>query len=116
MDDFSARLAHARRKAGLSQADIAHLLGISQAQVSRLELGRAVPTIRDVCGVAVLFGRSMELLVEPLFLERALGIRERLVDLPEQRTRWLADFVRQTSLRKLEQRVERIATHYDPDR
>lgn len=43
-----------------------------------LELGRAVPSVSDLCGVAVLFGRSMEVLVEPLFRDRGQTIQERL--------------------------------------
>ncbi|MEW9921139.1 helix-turn-helix domain-containing protein [Marimonas sp. MJW-29] len=113
MQDFSQCLAEARRKAGLSQEDCAHLLGVSQSHISRLELGRAVPSVSDLCGVAVLFGRTMEVLVEPLFKDRAATIRERLFDLPEPRLKWLTRFARHNALRSLEARVERIARYYD---
>lgn len=113
MQDFSHCLADARRKAGLSQADCAHLLGVSQSHISRLELGRAAPSVTDLCGVAVLFGRTMEFLVEPLFKDRAMTIRQRLFDLPEPRMGWLTQFTRTNALRNLEARVHRIAEHYD---
>lgn len=113
MKDFSQCLAESRRKTGLSQADCAHLLGVSQSHISRLELGRATPSITDLCGVAVLFGRTMEFLVEPLFKDRAMTIRDRLFDLPEPRLGWLARFTRTNALRNLEVRVDRIADHYD---
>lgn len=112
MQDFSQCLTHSRRKAGLSQEDCAHLLGISQSHISRLELGRATPSVEDLCGVAILFGRTMELMVEPLFRERALIIRQRLSDLPEPRSGWLSRFTRSNALLNLEQRVDRIAAHY----
>lgn len=112
MQDFSQSLIDARRKAGLSQADCAHLLGVSQAHVSRLERGRSVPSVTDLCGIAILFGRTMELLVEPLFRDRAMTIRKRLFDLPDVRTGWLGQFVRNNALRNLEARVERIIDHY----
>lgn len=112
MQDFSHCLAQSRRKAGLSQTDCAHLLGVSQAHISRLELGRTTPSVTDLCGVAVLFGRTMELLVEPLFKDRALTIQQRLVDLPEPRLGWLAQFTRHNALQNLEARVDRIVDHY----
>jgi transcriptional regulator with XRE-family HTH domain len=112
MHDFSQCLAEARRKAGFSQADCAHLLGVSQSHMSRLELGRAVPSVADLCGVAVLFGRTMEFLVEPVVRDRASAIRERLYDLPEPRLGWLGRFTRTNTLRRLEERVDRIVRHY----
>ena len=113
MQDFSDSLADARRKAGLSQTECAHLLGMSQSRMSRLELGRTVPSVEDLCGVAVLFGRTMEFLVEPTFQDRAVTIRERLYLLPEPRTGWLGRFARHNSLRNLEARVDRIIAHYE---
>lgn len=113
MKDFSQCLADARRKAGFSQADCAHLLGVSQSHISRLELGRTVPSVTDLCGVAVLFGRTMEFMVEPLFQDRATTIRRRLFDLPEPRTGWLSRFVRNNTLHNLEERVDRIIEHYE---
>lgn len=54
----------------------------------------------------------MELLVEPLFKDRALTIQQRLVDLPEPRLGWLAQFTRHNALQNLEARVDRIVDHY----
>ena len=113
MQDFSHCLADARRKAGLSQAECARLLGVSQSHISRLELGRAVPSVTDLCGIAVLFGRTMEFLVEPIFQDRALTIRQRLFDLPDPRAGWLGRFTRNNTLRNLEARVDRIIEHYE---
>jgi len=112
MNDFSQCLAGARRKAGLSQVDCAHLLGMSQSRMSRLELGHAKPTVSDLVGVALLFGRSMELMVEPMFQEYATQIHKRLFDLPETNTGWLGQFARNNALAKLEARVDRIIAHY----
>ena len=112
MKDFSQSLADARRKAGFSQADCAHLLGVSQSYISRLEQGRIVPSVTDLCGIAVLFGRTMELMVEPLFQERAMMIRRNLFDLPEPQHGWLGRFVRTNQLHNLEVRVNRIIDHY----
>lgn len=42
-DTFGSRLAAARKKAGLSQWELAHLLGASESTVRNWEHGRAVP-------------------------------------------------------------------------
>lgn len=112
MQEFSDCLAQSRKKAGFSQADCAHLLGVSQSYISRLELGRSAPSVADITGIAVLFGRTMELMLEPLIKERAMSIQARLYDLPDPRIGWLGRFTRTNALSKLEERVERIARHY----
>lgn len=113
MQDFSRNLAEARKKAGLSQADCAHLLGVSQSHISHLERGYRTPSVTDLCGVAVLFGRSMEFMVEPLFRECAATIYGHLFDLPERRRGWFGQFVRTNALDNIEARLDRIMSQYD---
>lgn len=55
----------------------------------------------------------MEFLVEPIFQDRALTIRQRLFDLPDPRAGWLGRFTRNNTLRNLEARVDRIIEHYE---
>jgi transcriptional regulator with XRE-family HTH domain len=45
MADSASLLKDARRRAGLTQADLARRLGVSQAAVARLESPRANPTV-----------------------------------------------------------------------
>jgi len=45
MSAAASLLRNARRSAGLTQADLAHRLGISQAAVAKLESPRANPTV-----------------------------------------------------------------------
>lgn len=45
MSDASSLLRDARRRAGLTQADLARRLGVSQAAVAKLESSRANPTV-----------------------------------------------------------------------
>jgi transcriptional regulator with XRE-family HTH domain len=64
---FSARLARARKAAGMKQTAAAKLLGVSQPTYSRLENGRADATkvtsfLLERASAA--FGRSMSLLLE----------------------------------------------------
>ncbi len=102
----------ARRQAGLSQADCAHLLGVSRSHISRLETGKAVPDVADLCGVALLFGRPMEGLSGSLFQDKASEMRVRLFDLPEPRKQWLGHFNRDQTLRRLGERIDRIIGAY----
>lgn len=113
MQEFPQRLLEARRKAGFSQIDCAHLLEVSQSHISRMELGHAKPSVTDLAGASVLFGKTMEILVEPMLVERALVIRRGLYDLPEPQSNWLGRFVRHNNLEKLEARVSRIIDHYE---
>ena len=112
MQDFSRTLLAARRQAGLSQTDCAHLLGVSRSHISRLESGKAIPDVAILCGVALLFGRSMEGLSGTLFTARAHELKDRLFDLPEPRKKWLGHFNRNNSLDRLGERIDRIIEAY----
>lgn len=46
--DPAALLVHVRRRAGLTQAELAHRAGTSQAMVARYETGVASPTVRTL--------------------------------------------------------------------
>ena len=112
MQDFSLCLREARKKAGFSQADCAHLLGVTQTHISNLECGRTVPTAADLIGVAVLFGRTTEHLGETVFRDRTETIRRNLFDLPDRQRHWLGRFVRNNALANLEDRVDRLIDYY----
>src|SRR4051812_29596067 len=43
MDSFGPRLAELRKQAGLSQAELASVVGVSQATISRLESSNGYP-------------------------------------------------------------------------
>ena len=46
------KLIALRKKKGLSQAEFAELCGISQAALSKIEIGLTLPTFRTVCAIA----------------------------------------------------------------
>ncbi len=46
--DFSDRIRELRKARGLTQKQVSTLTGISQNYVSRLEVGRSVPTLRTL--------------------------------------------------------------------
>ncbi len=59
------RLAHAlmvrRREAGLTQAKLAKLTGVGQADISRIESGHANPTVSTLAAVAHALGYGIDL-------------------------------------------------------
>ena len=57
-------LFHARKKRGLSQEEVAEKLGISRQTVSKWETGETLPDIRQSKRLAVLYGLTLDELVE----------------------------------------------------
>ena len=62
--DQRYRLAHElmvrRREAGLTQAQLARLTGLGQADISRIESGRANPTLSTLAAVAHALGCGID--------------------------------------------------------
>ncbi|MCB2052416.1 MAG: helix-turn-helix transcriptional regulator, partial [Novosphingobium sp.] len=50
----------ARRKAGFTQDDAAHLLGVRAPRLSVLEQGRKRPNLVQICTLSLIYGRSFE--------------------------------------------------------
>jgi len=75
MSDPSSLLKRARRSAGLTQADLARRLGVSQAAVAKLERPGANPTIATLGDALRTVGQRLVLTAEPL----RQGIDETLV-------------------------------------
>lgn len=97
-------LRSARRKAGLTQGDVAHLLGRHQQLVSDFECGQRLPSVPQLCTLALIYQRPLEsLLVEFLAQSRA-DVSARLSTLPAATPR-LATFNRQHALEQLAQRL-----------
>lgn len=108
IDDFALTLRASRRKAGLSQGDVAHLLEIHPSKISLWEGGKAKPSIAQVCRLSVIYGMSFEMLFSGIFIDARRGLRERLSDMPEAPRRWLGRFHRDNTLRGLESRLTTI--------
>lgn len=53
---FGDAMREARRAAGLTQVQLADRLGMQQADISRLELGRADPRLTTLMRLAVVLG------------------------------------------------------------
>jgi transcriptional regulator with XRE-family HTH domain len=105
INDFALELKTARRKAGLSQADCAHLLGVHPSKISLLESGRVLPSIRHICRLSVMYGRSFESLFGDIFNDARRCVRKQLHLMPEAPRRWLGNFNRENTLRALANRL-----------
>lgn len=80
---FAFDLRLARRRAGLTQADCAHLLGIQQSRISELETGEKAPSAHELCALAIILNRRFDsyFAEELTVLSEALG--PRLDSLPQ---------------------------------
>jgi ribosome-binding protein aMBF1 (putative translation factor) len=59
--EISAELIKARRRAGLSQAEIAARMGTSQSTIARLESGQTLPSTKTLLRFAKATGSKIQL-------------------------------------------------------
>jgi len=104
---FAHDLRVTRKKAGLSQRDCAHLLDVRQQRISVLENGEAIPTISEMCGLSLIFGKSFISLFTAEFGHARNFIGDRLSTLPTDKRNWISRFNRTNTLSRL---ADRIAT------
>lgn len=107
-NEFALELKVARRKAGLTQRDCAHLLGIDHSTISNMEHGKAVPSLRDMLGLSLIYGKSFESLFRDLMHEVAEALKERLTTLPEAPNHWLGRHNRVNTLNKLARYLQEL--------
>ena len=73
----------ARRKTGLRQVDLAHLLAIDKQRVCRLERGETLPTVGEVAALSFVYGKPMEALLSGLVDATIVNLAARLRTLPD---------------------------------
>lgn len=103
---FALDLKVARRKSGLSQDDCAHLLDVHRSRISKLELGKQPPSVREICTLALIYGKSFESLFGSVFENVRRSLREQLATLPKQKGVWLGSMNRSHTLSKIASRLE----------
>ncbi len=62
--DLGDNLANARKKSGLSQEQVAERLGVSRQTISKWETNETLPDIRQSKRLAVLYGLTLDKLIE----------------------------------------------------
>lgn len=109
---FALDLRLARRKAGFTQRDIAHLLGARKSTVSELERGRRRPKLLQIVTLSVIYGRSFESLFAEVMRLAEAALRERLVTLPVAPSKLVSTFNRDSSIERLAQRLRASEAEY----
>ncbi|MEW9920373.1 helix-turn-helix transcriptional regulator [Marimonas sp. MJW-29] len=112
-DEFTFDLKVARKRAGLTQVDCGHLLGASDNVISQLERGQRLPTLRELCSLSLIYGRSFECLYADLLRDVRKVLTEQLGSMPEAPKGWPAEQARQRTLERLARRLreESDASH-----
>lgn len=95
---FGADFRAARRRAGLTQEDCAHLLGIDQSHVSKLERGKVDPTVRELSICYLIFGTWSRPLWSGILRDLVDELRERLVTMPAEPGSWPQKAARRATL------------------
>ena len=110
---FALDLRLARRKAGYTQGDVAHLLSTHQSVVSDLEHGKANPSLEQIVELSLIHGRSFESFFAELVSGRKAALLRRLKSLPKLSKATAHTFNRASSLAKLKRRLLEPPDHGD---
>lgn len=108
---FAHDLRLARRKAGYTQGDVAHLLDAHQSVVSDLEHGKRRPGLADIVTLSVVYGRSFESLFAEVMAEVKEHLTVRLATLPSPARHTAETFNRPASLKSLKHRLTNAPDH-----
>ena len=103
--EFALNLRLARRKAGYTQRDCAHLLAVSPSVLSHLEGGSRLPSLVEICTLSVIYGRSFESLFGHLLQEARRQLRERILKMPSDVRQFAGTRNRSHSIERLAQRL-----------
>ena len=85
---FGLDLRVARKRAALTQADCAHMLGTDQPRISKFESGRAGPTMVELSILYLLFGQSLGQTSEAILASRRDDLLGRLASIPDCPPAW----------------------------
>lgn len=108
---FAYDLRLARRKAGYTQGDVAHLLACQQSGVSDLEHGKASPTLEQIIELSLIYGRSFESFFEELMTGSQKRLMARLARLPDIGKQTAHTFNRDGSLERLKHRLAKTPAY-----
>lgn len=114
IQEFTLDLRAARRNSGLRQIDCAHLMGVQPSKISDLENGRQRPSVRDICTLSMIYGRSFESLFAGIFDEVKADLTCRLDDIPDPNAKYRRAGNRVRCLKSLKTRLEEdLSEAYD---
>lgn len=103
--EFALDLRLARRKAGLTQRDIAHLLGAHQTLISELERGHQLPNLEQIVTLSLIYGRSFESLFAQLMADARKRLQQRILRMPAGVRSYVGTFNRDATIERLARRL-----------
>lgn len=86
---FAPGLQAARRKAALTQADCAHILGVNYTRISKLESGQRKPTVTELAILCLVYDEEIAGVQKKIIAAEATVLGERLSTMPECPRTWL---------------------------
>ena len=110
---FGLDLRLARRRAGYTQRDCAHLLAVHQSKLSAFERGKDLPSIEEICTLSLIYGRSFESLFAEIMVRARKQLRRRLKTMPRDTRAYAGTRYRARSLEKLQERLDEEDPNHD---
>lgn len=111
--EFALDLRLARRKAGFTQRDVAHLLGTRKSLVCELEKGRRKPTLTQIVTLSVIYGRSFESLFSAEMRSAEAALRSRIICMPIATVRLASTYNRDANIERLARRLADSENEYE---
>lgn len=112
---FSLELRVARKNAGLTQYDVAHLLSTKQSNVSRFEKGSRMPNQEQLIKLSLIYGKSFENLYAKMVHDARRALLTQLETLPDEKAgRTSSTFNRPETLERLRERLIVEIADYGP--
>ncbi len=112
-NEFALDLKLARKKAGFTQRDCAHLLAVHPATLSDLENGKRPPRLAQLCELSLIYGRSFQSLFNEIIETAKHELSDRLQSLPDAPKDWISSVNREYSLDRLAERLDASDTAYE---
>lgn len=104
--NYALDLKVARRRSGLSQKDVAHLLGISRVRVSKLECNLAVPSPDELTMLSLIYSQSFLTLGGAVMPVLYRILKDRLETLPNRESYAAGASPKSVTLNTLSRRLE----------
>lgn len=111
--ELALDLRLARRKAGYTQRDVAHLMGVRQSLMSSLERGHRPPTIEQIVTLSLIYGRSFESYFGEVMRAARAHLQNRSRRMPTGVRQCVRTANRSASLERLARRLEEATAEHE---
>lgn len=107
--EYALDLKVARRKAGLTQADCGHLLGVDPSRISKLEAGKSAPSVVELSILCLVLNTPPGRVQQAIALSHVAPLQERLAAMPACPENWRDQYNRSSTLNGLVERLEQLS-------